>query len=215
MDYYDQLKNTVMAASKQGAGAPILGGAPELEKYYDINFQMPLSNAGIKALAGQTGTENANTEAAIKERIAQIKDQADPSNFRREQKPDGGYAFYDGAGKEISASQYASALGKSTVDVLTDSQNPIDLQYTNDYDNLQTFLNAVTTGDKETTEAFYAENPQLKRLAPADVLKEFKRAYPTVYGTTNTGQRLGSTFIPSTQSVEDRVNLGRGTGIGE
>lgn len=215
MDYYAQLRDTIQGAPQQTAGLPILGGPAELSKYNDINFQLPLSNAGISALGAQTGTENTIKENSIKSQISANNKKMSGEGYQRLPKDDGGYTFLDPDGNEISAFQYARATGKNSAEVLADSENPIDVQYQNDYNGLQDFLNASTTGDKATMDAYYAENSSLRTMSPAEVMRKFKEAYPTVYGTRNVGQKLGSTYIPTSTAIENTLSGFGDSGIGE
>lgn len=187
---FAQLQATIANATGAGtgAGAPILGGYPELEKFYNSTFQAPFSDAASSALSTNTDINVANAK-----RAASAGGRGKPQRVRKE---DGGFAFFDENGNEISAKQFAELTGNTTTDILSDSENPIDIQYLNDYKNLQDFMNAATTGDRDTLDAYYQQNNNLRSLSPADVIKQFRQAYPTVYGTRNTGQPLGSTFIP-------------------
>jgi hypothetical protein len=187
----------------------------KVSKYYDINFQLPLSNAGISAMGAQTDTENTIRKNNIQSEIKANNKKISGEDYKRLPKEDGGYSFIDPQGNEISAYQYARATGRNSAEVLADSDNPIDTQYRTDYDYLQGFLNAATSGDKESLDAYYAEKPQLKSLSPRDVFEKFKAAYPTVYGTRKTGQPLGSTSIPSNQAVENRLSGYGDTSISE
>lgn len=215
MNYYDQLKGTIQGAPNITAGAPILGGPAELQAYNNINFQLPVSNAATSVLGDQTAVQNTISENNIKKQMSDVSKKMSGEGYQRKPKPDGGYAFFDPNGNQISAYEYARATGKNSSEVLADSQNPIDIQYQEDYSGLQNFLAAVSTGDRETMNAYYAENPELERMSPQEVIQKFKLAYPTVYGTTNTGQRLGSTYIPRNSAVENRLAGAADTGIGE
>lgn len=201
----EALRQTVLNSSSSGTPATAY---PELQKYYDINFQLPLSNSGVKALAGETKVRNDQADFDTAQQVQRLKDQAEGKGFTRKPREDGGFGFYDSVGNEISAYQYARATGKTAYEVLNDSDNPIDQQYARDYANLQDFMDAALSGDKETLNAFYKENPSLKGASPSDVLKKFKAAYPTVYGLKQAGQRLGQTFIPSLSQVKAQMDGG-------
>lgn len=193
---------------------PRLAPSPELQKYYDINFQLPLSNAGLKSAVGQAESQNTQREFDVKQQSQKLQDQAEGKGYQQVPKADGGYTFLDPQGNEISAFQYSRATGKSTDSILADSQNPIDQQYTRDYNNLQDFLDATMSGNEKARQAYYEQNPVLKNLSPADVLSKFRQAYPTVYGLRQRGQAVGQTFIPNLQTIKDQVSAGGGGGVG-
>lgn len=181
---------------------------PELQKYYDINFQLPLSNAGVKVAAGQADATNNQREYDIKQQAQNLQDKASGAGYKRAPRADGGFGFTDPDGNEISAYQYARATGKDTSQVLSDSNNPIDAQYIRDYSNLQDFMDASLGGNKEAVSEYYKHNPQLKNLSPGDVIKKFQQAYPTVYGMKQPGQQVGRTFIPNLNQLKQDSGFG-------
>lgn len=193
------------AANPAQSGAPVLptGDNPTLRALHDIDFQLPLSNAGLKAMAGRDAAAEEARIFDTKQQIGDIADKADKSKYRRVKKDDGGFGFFDPTGKEISAYDYAIATDTVPSKVLEDSENPIDQQYLEDHNNLQEFLSAVYNKDDVAKEEYYNANPDLRSLSPAEVLKRFKQAYPTVYaqggftGPNTAGQPVGSTLIPS------------------
>lgn len=200
-----QLQQTILNAGQQTAPTSAF---PELQKYYNINFQLPLSNAGVRALSGQAQAKADQSEFDTKQQIQSVQDQQSGQNYTKSPKKDGGFGFFDAKGNEISAYDYARATGKSAYEVLKDSDNPIDSQYMRDYENLQDFFDASMSGDKEKINAYYKENPSLKGLKPADVLSRFRKAYPTVYGAHQQGQRLGQTYIPNLSVIKNRLSSG-------
>lgn len=201
MDQYSQLRDTVLNASQQQA--PLINNDPALQKFNDINYQLPLSNAGLQAVTANQSTtlENQNIAKSNAQERANAK-----KNYQRKRAPDGGWNFYDGDGNPITAKDYADAFGKSTADVLSGSENPMDIGYQEDYQNLQDFVTALSTGDKAKVEAYYQTNGDaLRNMSPQEVFQKFREAYPTVYGSTPTSnqQAPGSTFIPSRTAAND------------
>lgn len=209
----ENLRQTVLNSGQQGAPA---SSFPELQKYYDINFQLPLSTAGVRALTGQADAKEKQREFDVKQQM----EKASGKGYTRVPKEDGGYGFFDSEGNEISAYEYARATGKSALDVLSDSENPIDIGFREDYQNLQEFLQAAVNKDTQALEEFYSLQPSLRNMAPADVLKRFKAAYPTVYGGNKPGVPVGQTNIPSLASLRNRPDYfpenytGIGGGVG-
>jgi hypothetical protein len=82
--------------------------------------------------------------------VAEQKAKQDKKNYQKVKKADGGYAFYDPDGKEISASDYANATGTKPSEVLADSENPIDIGYRDDYNNLQDYIHAKINSQRLT-----------------------------------------------------------------
>ena len=131
-------------------------------------------------------------EAAInrlKQEMQSTKDAVDPKNFQKVQKEDGGYDFFDGAGRKISIQQYAQATGQRATKILSDSENNLDRQYLADYKNLNELLNATAQNDTKKLESMYKENPGLKEsikgLKPDDLVRQFRQAYPNIYQMDN------------------------------
>lgn len=197
--------------------------APDLATIHNVGY----------ANSDATGVASANVNiaqqqvTAAKEAAAAAKkaaqDAADPSKFQRIQKEDGGYQFLDGAGKEISASQYASALGISPDKVLKDSQNPIDIAFQQDYQQLQKYFTDKINSKNDPTAAAEAQAIEdgvkkssggkinLANLNHQDVVKSFMQAYPTVFGLTTTGPQGTNALLPNQDSLD--ANAG-GSGIG-
>lgn len=190
-----------------------LGNFPELSQMYQSSFQLPLSNAqtSSQAQADQTSVSNAKSAQSA-------------SNYQVVQRPDGGYGFYDPSGKEISASDYAGATGKSVPDVLKNSTNPIDIGYQKDFKDLQDYINLKLQSSKDTAAAQKAKAIEqdvqktykinISKLTPSQLIQQFQAAYPTVYGRTNTGVPAGHTFIPqATDSFVQNSQFGGGQGV--
>lgn len=190
----EQLRQATLGASSQVPASP-LGSFPELDKLYQSSFQLaqstPATNARVN-LAQQTLTDQ--------------KAATDKVKYQRVKKADGGYAFFDPSGKEVSAYDYANAVGAKPSEVLADSENPIDIGYQEDYNNLQDYMQAKLNAKTNSTLAAKAKSieDQVKKahgvdlsgMNPQQLIDSFKSAYPTVYGRSNTGVQAGQTFIP-------------------
>lgn len=219
---YGQLRDAVLGATQQGSPTSPLGSFPELDRLYASNFQLPLSEAATHAQGAQTDTTVSNNDAAAaearaneldaaKQKLQDIQDAADPSKFQQVAKPDGGYAFYDGAGNEISAFQYAQATNKSPADVLKNSTNPIDIGFNQDYKQLEAYINAKANAKNDQSAADQASNIEaivkknygidLGKESIQDVINQFKSAYPTVFGGTGKGIAVSQRLIPSVNAI--------------
>lgn len=204
---YDALRSAVL-----GSGLTL----PEVSGYFAPE-RGAMMNRGMNAGGNfNTGIQVENQQAAeresrlnqidsLKGQVQTIQDQADPSKFQQVAKADGGYSFFDGVGNEISAWEYARATGKSPTDILKNSQNPIDMGFNQDYKQLQDYLNAKRNSKNDETAAETAANIEaivkknygidLHKMKPADVINQFKAAYPTVFGGTKKGIPVGQTLI--------------------
>lgn len=204
---YDSLKAAVL-----GSGLSL----PEVSNYFSPEAGAMLTKGSNAAGNFNTGVLDANNQAAEREaranqidslklKVQTAQDQADPSKYQQVAKDDGGYAFYDGAGNEISAFQYARATNKSPVDVLKNSTNPIDIGFNQDYKQLQDYLTAKANSKNDPKAAKTAQAIEaavkknfgldLHKMKPDDVIGKFKVAYPTVFGGTNKGIPAGQTLI--------------------
>lgn len=149
--------------------------------------------SGSGSLAGQKAKEaDEADEAARKAAMQRISDKLDPGKYRRERKADGGFAFFDPEGKEIGIDQYAQVTGARLIDILKDSENPIDQEYINDYANMNDLAQAMYNGDSSTVDAFMQQNPELKGAKVENLMTELIRKYPHLYGRGNYQQTLSN-----------------------
>jgi hypothetical protein len=197
----------------------------EVNQAYQSSFRAPAISSSVGAItngAQQVVEERKKAEAAA---AAAAAAKSDPKNFQRLPKEDGGFAFFDGEGKEISAHEYARATGNEVASVLADSENPIDISYVNDYKNLRSYMTAWQNKDKEAIAAIQNadETGQLKKIKdPHELMKRFYQAYPTVYGrggfkgANTAGQKVGTAFIPKYNSSAGNGwgGVDDGSGIG-
>lgn len=212
-DAYDQLKSAVL-----GSGLNL----PDVNKYYApetnlFNTQTASAAPNYNTDVADVNRKRAEEEAkanqidALKAQAQAIQDQNDPSKYQQVPTKDGGYKFYDPSGKEISAFDYARVTGQSPDKVLSQSLNPIDIGFTQDYKQLQDYLNAKANSKNDANSAQVAKNIEdivkknqgvnLAKMNINDVIDRFKQAYPTVFGLHNRGVPVGQYFIPSKNSV--------------
>lgn len=216
----EQLRQAVYGA-KDITAANV--GDPVIDNAYASRVRAPVVHAASVALANQSAM---NLEEAKKAAAAAEKQKAalsDPRNFQKIPKSDGGFAFYDPAGKEISAHDYALVTGQPVSKVLADSENPIDVAFNNDYNNLQKYMQAWQNGDRKAIDSIQKQSPELAKISnPQDLIKRFYQAYPTVYGlggfngAGTAGQPNGTSFIPSASAGQsnDTYTPDFGGGIG-
>lgn len=214
MDPQQTLRDAVLGSQQAGTPASPLGDFPELAKFYAPDFKTPQVQGAVQSVSFNDSAKAANDQAdrvaAIKARIQEIQDLSDPSKYQQRPKDDGGFQFLDPSGKEITAYEYARAVGKDPASVLSDSQNPIDKGFSRDWTNLNDFLDAVYNGDKDTVNQITNQQPELKKYKNdvPGLLKRFYQAYPTVFGqggfkgAGTAGQKTGRTYIPSAGNLD-------------
>lgn len=205
----EQLRQATLGAVSAQAPTSPLGSFPEISKLYDSSFQSLQSAAPTSVRLN-----------LAKDTVAAAKAKKDGSNFQKVKKGDGGFDFFDAEGKPISAYDYAIATGKRPSEVLGDSENPIDMGYLQDFENLKDFLTVYrnkdySTADKEKVDEFVKDQPELKRYIQTNdivgLMERFKQAYPTVYGGGNASVPVGRTFIPK-YNRDDGVDYASGGG---
>lgn len=145
--------------------------------------------------------EERRRQAALAARQAELQDKLDPSKYKQVRKEDGGFAFYDPTGKEIDIADYASVTGLRRVDILKDSENPIDQQYMQDYSTINDITQALWTGDKETVDGLKGQYPQLftQGMTPEMLSKQLMDWYPHMYkrgGYQQTLRNLNKPLFP-------------------
>lgn len=214
---YAQLKSAVLgAAVNTPPGASPLGSFPEMDKLYSsghdltklrLNSAAPNYNSNVDAQAA-AAQQRADAEAAAQK----LKDLSDPSKYQQVQTDDGGFKFYDPAGQEISAADFASVHNTTPNEVLKHSQNPIDVAFQQDFNQLQDYIrnkaNAKT--DSSAAAAAKATEDQIRKVYgidiqqenPAQVIQAFKAAYPTVYGGHKPGAQGNQVLLPSADTTK-------------
>lgn len=186
----DELKRLSQAVL-QGAGIETpRTSIPELAPFFRSSFQLPAVRQGGQAfgtVAGERAEQEREAAAASrKARVSQLQDMLDPSKYEVRRKEDGGFDFFDPTGKQIDINTYTKRTGARRVDILKDSENPIDLQYVHDYSNLQGIMGALYNNDKATL------NEVKKRVGgnvtPEDLSKKLMFRYPHLYGLGSYGE---------------------------
>lgn len=207
------------------AAAPQLAGGPSnvqagntgdavTNAAFAHQYSAPIAHAASNAAVNQSeiNVEEAKKAAAAEEQ--RKADMEDPKKYQMKPRKDGGYGFYDPAGNEISAHDFARVQGISVAKLLADSENPVDKGFLNDYKNLQDYMTAWQNNDTKRIQKIQDQQPELKKIKdPRQLLERFMQAYPTVYGRKGKGQDYRSSFIPSAGAEEDwTTNSGGGIG---
>lgn len=211
--------------AKPDLSKAVLGGlnrSAPASSYSDIgnlmasSFQLGEAKpaAGASAvIAQQTVDEQKRAAAEAKARQAAVEEAKnaihDPKRYEKVLKDDGGYDFYftDPSGKrqQVDIATLAKNTNTRAVDWLKDSQNPVDIQYLNDYQNLNDFMNAVASKNKDKVDEFTqrakAEGVDLSPFTTNtggldQLIKKFQQNYQRYY-TPNWGAANGSPIIPT------------------
>jgi hypothetical protein len=208
-----------------GYAASPLGVFPELSQMYATSFSSPVSNAraGVEYSQDQTSVENAKKAAAEAE--ARAKAFQDAKNYTVQQRSDGGFGFYGPDGKEVSAAQYANNTGQKLTDVLKDSQNPIDIRYIQDQQNLTKYLQAKSQSKFDPKQAAIAKQIEnevssvhkinLSQANPQQLIQSMQQNYPTIYGHSGdpAGISGASTLLPNAGGAQSQAEANNPTGF--
>jgi len=217
------LKAAVLGGQQAGAGASPLGNFPEIAKMYAINAPLALSNSKQQAGGYSDAVTLANQKTARDAEQQRLQALADPSKYQQVPAKDGGYNFTDPTGKPISAYDYSRITGQDLGKILNQSQNPIDIGFNQDWQNLQNYLNAKVGSHNDSKVLATAQSIEktvsqetggkvdLAKMNIQDVIKRFQAAYPTVFGYHQAGVPAGQTFLPSAGAG---YGLGSGGTIG-
>lgn len=198
-----------------------LGNFPDLAKAYSLSFARNRGQTQAVSDQGQAEAQVGNEQSRIKQKIAELESMADPKNYRKVKKQDGGFDFFDPQGNQLDIATVASRTGTKAMDWVSDSENPIDIQYLNDYKNLQGFMDAVLSKDEETIKKYTGTDPNLQRYISGrgginNLLMDFKKAYQRYYTPRSAdpqawGQAPSRVVVPTPQS--NSYGLGGGGGI--
>ncbi len=209
------LKEAIVGAQGIQAPTSTLGAsnAPEIAAMYQSSFQLPQSSGAAGAAANISGDIAAEQRAAAARAAAaaakKADDMKDPNKYRRVKKDDGGYDFFDPDGNQVDIATLTERTQTSATDWIKDSENPIDIQYQEDFNNLQDYMRAVAGGDKEKAEAYQKSSPELQQFNDRGgldrLMKQFKQSYQRYYVPRSTdaqawGASPGGPTVPATQS---------------
>jgi hypothetical protein len=219
------LRQAVLGAQNFQAPPSSLGAsqAPELAQLYATDFQLPGSTAATGALAqGTADLVKAQQAAASSGGGGGRTAKGDGGKYTVYSKKDGGFGFKGPDGQEISASDYASATGKSLDSVLKNSRNPVDRAFLQDYKQLNAYINNKlnSKNDAKARSAAQSVETQVRKLyniplhqqTPDSLINAFVQAYPTVFGGTAAGKQGLNTLLPSKSSQKKTSTYSLGAG---
>jgi hypothetical protein len=196
--------------------------APEIANFNRSAFQLPQSQEASQAMGFQDNVtlENQAAAAAAAKRAAELKiqkeqDLTDKDKYRRIRKADGGYDFVDPEGKQIDIATLSKRTNTKPEYWVSDSENPIDIQYIGQKKHLDTYLQAKLGGDQKTVDAYEASDPTLKdyqgKGGPHKLIQDFYSHFRRYYEPARWGDPNGDNVF----SGSDPNSLRDGGGIGE
>lgn len=190
----DELKRVTQQFAQAANMAGPTSYIPEVTGYSRADSMKGAISQGLSgggSLAGQRSQEaDAADKASRDAAMTRLQNKLDPSKYRVQRKDDGGFDFLDPEGNKIDISVYAKVTGQRLVDILKDSENPIDQEYVNDWLNMNTLMQSMYNGDAATVQSFVEQNPKLKGMKPQDLMMELVRKYPHLYRVGSYGDTL-------------------------
>lgn len=210
MDDLKKFSQQVLAGIKGGNTNAGTGDAA-VNNFAAASFTDVLNKqgTGLGNLAGEVAQqEKEAAEAARRAQAQKIQDKLDPNKYQaKKDREDGGYSFYDPEGNAIDINRFSQVTGLNPSKILADSDNPFDRQYVNDYQNTRDLVTAIQNGDTDTINSYRAENAELGKMKPEDLMRELIRKYPHIYGNGQYGDSYKNNNNPLL-----RYNTGVGTG---
>lgn len=177
--------------------APPSSAIPELSRSMTSAFRLPGTDQAATGLGVQAGNiaedeerkaaaARAARESEIKAEISKEQDRVDPSKFYGQKRDDGGFDFFAPDGKKITALDYAKVTGKRLDDVLSDSENPLDIQFVEDYQQMRKIMSAYANGDEEVLGELKNNDPELYKNiqnagTPDELMRRFMDYYPDYF----------------------------------
>lgn len=194
------------------------GGDDIYKNYAASQSSVDQSGAGTagKTASAQANADSiaqANAQAIAAANAQRTQDAADPSKAQMRELPNnGGFAFYDGTGKQININQYSLMTGKTPAQLLANSPNPKDQKFVEDYNTAQALSNAWVNGDTKTLDAMRAADPKKFNQiistykTPAAMIQAFTKHWSDYYNPTGTtsNQESPNTSAFAPQQVVDQ-----------
>ena len=196
-----------------------LGSFPELAQAYASSFAQGEGQLATAADRYNTDAAESNRKESIKARIQQLQNISNPDMYKKVKKADGGFDFFDPEGNQIDIATAATRTGRPAWEWIKDSENPIDIQYRNDYSNLQDFMNALASKNQDKINQFKASDPNLGRYTSDRggidaLMRDFRKVYKRYYDPSSWGAAPSKVAVPAPQSGSS-YGLGSGDSIGQ
>lgn len=229
---FEALKAATLGAQAIQSPTSTLGAsnAPELAALYQSTFQLPQSTGAANSagnVAGDIEEEKRRAAAAAKkaaeEAAQKAADLADPKKYRVVKKDDGGYDFFAPDGSQVDIATLAQRTQTKPSEWISDSENPIDVQYLEESANLNKYINAKLSKNKKVYEAYEEANPELKKFQGKggvdQLIKLFKKRYERYYVPRSVnpnawGTRPGDNPLVPSSNIDPYAIDGSDSGIG-
>lgn len=167
-------------------------------------------NEGLVNQQAQAGMQQDQARIDQQEQAARIEaEKNDPNNYRIVRTATGGMRFIDPTGQEVSVDEYARVAGETPAGVLRDSEDPQDQQFVQDYENLQTTINALYNEDTGTLQQIQKRDPEAFSVlqdytqkrgnlgdAADDMMSDFMDYYGSYYGQNQNQPGPNEPFAP-------------------
>ncbi len=169
-DFFQQAMEAIKVG---GAPSPT---APAVASYLQSDFAAAPTAAVASAGAGRGAQIEASRKQAEANSIQEKKDRAalieknlKGEDWEQVKKDDGGYDYYDALGNKVDLWTFSKYTKKDPRKLLSDSQNRLDQQFNEDWDNTEEMMKAYAGG---TQNEFYEKLK--KKIAsnieiPADI----------------------------------------------
>lgn len=201
-----------IAPPVQANTAPQFNSAPmmqDIANYYQIPKQTALAQAGV-----EQNKFNATTayEGKLQEQSEFAKEQLDPNQYKIIQGPKGVVVLDPVTGQQVSNGQYVSRTGSqglnNLMDALKTSTNQRDQQFVSDYQNAETYMNAVINAKnspdaRNIVNSYQKSYPQLKNMTPQQFATMFNGEYGDYLGLPQTGQTPSQAQLTPQLSQQD------------
>lgn len=180
----DDIKKFLSSVNIGGSGGAGIGGiSNELNLSLGAQSRDPLVKgaSAVGEIAGEVASqEREAAENARKQRLQELQDMMDPGKYERRRDDRGGFTFFDPTGKQIDVNTYAGRTGLTRADALKGSENPIDIQFLNDYGNMNNLMGKAFNGEDISEDL--KNNGMDTKAKPQDFGRELIKRYPHIFG---------------------------------
>jgi hypothetical protein len=151
------------------------------------------------------------------------EDLSDPKKYRQVKKADGGFDWFDPEGNQVDIATLTQRTQTKPADWLSDSENPVDIQYLEDNKNLNDYIKAKLSKNQKKIQAYEEAQPDLAQYqgqgGAHDLISRFQKTYERYYvpRTANPnawGTNPGNNPVVRSSAV-DPYALGGGNDIGQ
>lgn len=168
------------------------GALNAIANYYQIPKQTAVGAAGIE---GSKFNATTAYEGKLQEQSEFAKQQLDPSKYKIQQTQSGLQILDPVTGQSVDTNTFSDRTGSEGINMLVEaaqkSPNARDQQFASDYNNFNTFMNALQNPNpenKQIVNAYIKSNPKLANLKPQQAAQLFNSEYGDYLGLGQQGQ---------------------------